>query len=377
MKKLLFAHFLKDTLFFFLLMSLSLGLIVWVIQAVNYLDFITEDGHGFYVYFSYTLLNFPKIIHRILPFVFFVSLFYQINKYELKNELIIFWAAGVSKLQFIKIILSFSLIFFFFQLLIGAFISPIGQDRARDFIRNSNVDFFPSLFQEGKFIDVVQNLSIFIETENPKGTYNNIFLKEIKMNGEGKSKVIYAKSGYVKNDKNKRSLELIDGNVINVDGVKTNNFSFEKIDFDLMRYASKSISIPKIQELDNGLIIRCLNYYLQDKANELINNKSFTCNKNSIKNVKEELFKRFYKPIYLPLLSLIACLIFFISKENKKFNFYRYIIFFSGIVAIVVSEISLRYSSNSILGLSFFVAFPLLVILGLYIFTYNKSIKIT
>ena len=375
MKKLLFAHFLKDTLFFFLLMSLSLGLIVWVIQAVNYLDFITEDGHGLYFYFSYTLFNFPKIIHRILPFVFFVSLFYQINKYELKNELIIFWAAGVSKLQFIKVILSFSLIFFFFQLLIGAFISPIGQDKARDFIRNSNVDFFPSLFQEGKFIDVVQNLSIFIETEKPQGIFNNIFLKEIKVNGGSASKVIYAKSGYVKNEENKRTLELIDGNVINVDSVNTNNFSFEKIDFDLTRYTSKSISIPKIQELNNGLLIKCLNYYLQDKANELIN-KNFTCDKNSIKNVKQELFKRFYKPIYLPLLSLLACLIFFISKENNKFTFYRYIIFSSGIIAIVFSEISLRYSSNNIWGLYFFVTFPLLIILGLYIFTHNKSKQI-
>jgi len=375
MKKLLFAHFLKDTLFFFLLMSLSLGLIVWVIQAVNYLDFITEDGHGLYVYFSYTLFNFPKIIHRILPFVFFVSLFYQINKYELKNELIIFWAAGVSKLQFIKVILSFSLIFFFFQLVIGAFISPIGQDKARNFIRNSNIDFFPSLFQEGKFIDVVQNLSIFIETEKPQGIFNNIFLKEIKVNGGSASKVIYAKSGYVKNEENKRTLELIDGNVINVDSLNTNNFSFEKIDFDLTRYGSKSISIPKIQELNNGLLIKCLNYYLQDRANELID-KNFTCNKNSIKNVKQELFKRFYKPIYLPLLSLLACLIFFISKENNKFTFYRYIIFSSGIIAIVFSEISLRYSSNSILGLYFFVTFPLLIILGLYIFTYNKSKQI-
>jgi lipopolysaccharide export system permease protein len=356
-------------------MSLSLGLIVWVIQAVNYLDFITEDGHGLYVYFSYTLFNFPKIIHRILPFVFFVSLFYQINKYELKNELIIFWAAGVSKLQFIKVILSFSLIFFFFQLLIGAFISPIGQDKARDFIRNSNVDFFPSLFQEGKFIDVVQNLSIFIETEKPQGIFNNIFLKEIKVNGGSASKVIYAKSGYVKNEENKRTLELIDGNVINVDSVNTNNFSFEKIDFDLTRYTSKSISIPKIQELNNGLLIKCLNYYLQDKANELIN-KNFTCDKNSIKNVKQELFKRFYKPIYLPLLSLLACLIFFISKENNKFTFYRYIIFSSGIIAIVFSEISLRYSSNNIWGLYFFVTFPLLIILGLYIFTHNKSKQI-
>ena len=141
MKKLLFAHFLKDPLFFFILMTLTLGLIVWVIQAVNYLDFITEDGHGFFVYFSYTFFNFPKIIHRILPFIFFVSLFYQINRYELKNELIVYWTAGVSKLQFIKVILGFSLFFIIFQIIMGSYISPTGQDKARNFIRNSKYIF--------------------------------------------------------------------------------------------------------------------------------------------------------------------------------------------------------------------------------------------
>ena len=216
MKKLLFAHFLKDTFFFFILMTLTLGLIVWVIQAVNYLDFITEDGHGFFVYFSYTLFNFPKIIHRILPFIFFVSLFYQINRYELKNELIVYWAAGVSKLQFIKVILSFSLFFMIFQIIMGSYISPKGQDKARNFIRNSNIDFFPSLFQEGKFIDVVENLTIFIESEKPSGTYNNIYLKEINKGLDNSSRVIYAKKGYLKNSNEKKYLELFNGDIVNV-----------------------------------------------------------------------------------------------------------------------------------------------------------------
>ena len=48
-----------------------------------------------------------------------------------------------------------------------------------------------------------------------------------------------------------------------------------------------------------------------------------TCNKDIITNIKEELFKRFYKPIYLLLLSSIACLILFISKENKKFTYIK------------------------------------------------------
>ena len=374
MKKLLFAHFLKDTLFFFLLMSLSLGLIVWVIQAVNYLDFMTEDGHGFYVYFSYTLYNFPKIIHRILPFVFFISLFYQINNYELKNELIIFWTAGVSKFQFIKIILIFSIVFFIFQIILGAYVSPAGQDKARNFIRNSNVDFFPSLFQEGKFIDVLQNLSIFIESEEPDGIFNNIFLKETNKSSNSMSKVIYAKKGSLKKTQGKRYLELFDGNVINVDSFKTNNFSFDKIDFDLNQYESKSTSFPKIQELNNKLLIKCLSYNFLGKTNEL-ESEIFTCSKNSIKDVKAEVFKRFYNPLYLLLLALIACMIFFISKEGKKFIFYKYIIFLTGFIVIVISEVSLRLASNNIFGLYFFITFPLFAILSLFIFSYYKSKK--
>ena len=372
MKKLLFAHFLKDTFFFFILMTLTLGLIVWVIQAVNYLDFITEDGHGFFVYFSYTLFNFPKIIHRILPFIFFVSLFYQINRYELKNELIVYWAAGVSKLQFIKVILSFSLFFMIFQIIMGSYISPKGQDKARNFIRNSNIDFFPSLFQEGKFIDVVQNLTIFIESEKPSGTYNNIYLKEANKGLDNPSRIIYAKKGYLNNSNEKKYLELFNGDIVNINGSKTNNFSFDKINFDLSEYTSKSTTFPKIQELNSKLLIKCWTYNAKGKAKDL-KSEIFSCDKSTIKNVKEEVFKRFYNPVYLLLLSMIACLLFFISKENKKFSLYKYIIFFFGIVVIVLSELSLRYASNNIIGFYFFITFPLFSILSLYIFSFIKS----
>ena len=78
MKKLIFRKFYQDITIFFLASLLIMGLIVWTIQAVNYFDYVTEDGHGLKIYFYYSLLNFPKIIHRILPFIFFVSIFYTL-----------------------------------------------------------------------------------------------------------------------------------------------------------------------------------------------------------------------------------------------------------------------------------------------------------
>ena len=99
MKKLIFKKFAKDVFQFFLLVSISISLIVWVIQAVNFLDIVTEDGHGFRVYFLYTLLSLPKIFSKILPFVYFISLFYITSKYENDNELIIFWSVGIKKIE--------------------------------------------------------------------------------------------------------------------------------------------------------------------------------------------------------------------------------------------------------------------------------------
>ena len=87
MKKIIFRKLILDVTKFFLLTSISLSLIILVVQAVNFLDYISEDGHGFYTYFGITTLNFPKIFTRIMPFCIFITIFYVIHNYELKNEL--------------------------------------------------------------------------------------------------------------------------------------------------------------------------------------------------------------------------------------------------------------------------------------------------
>ena len=110
-KKLIFQKFFLDNTYFFLICIASLSLIVWIIQAVNFLDFVTEDGHGLIVYFKYTLLNIPKIISRLMPFIFFIAVYYTINKSEENNELKIFWINGINKEEFLKTLLKYSFFF--------------------------------------------------------------------------------------------------------------------------------------------------------------------------------------------------------------------------------------------------------------------------
>ena len=161
-QKLIFNKFFIDSTYFFFTLTISISLIVWVIQAVNFLDFVVEDGHGLEVYFKYTLLNLPKIISRLIPFVFFISLFYIINQYEDSNELKIFWLTGISKMQFINFIICYAFIIFIILLSVSLYLVPASQDKARSYVKSSKIEFFPSLINEKRFVDTVDKLTIFI-----------------------------------------------------------------------------------------------------------------------------------------------------------------------------------------------------------------------
>ena len=145
------------------------------------------------------MLNFPKIINRILPFIFFISLFYLIIIYEIRNELSIFWINGVRKINFANKMIFLSILIMIFQIWLGGFLSPLSQLKARDFLKNSNMDFFTSLIKHGKFINAVKGLTIFIDQKNEDGSYSDIFIDD---STKASSKMIYAKNGIlIDNDK--------------------------------------------------------------------------------------------------------------------------------------------------------------------------------
>ena len=371
MKKLIFKKFAKDIFQFFLLVSISISLIVWVIQAVNFLDIVTEDGHGFRVYFLYTLLSLPKIFSKILPFIYFVSIFYIILKYENNNELIIFWTIGIKKLDFVNILLKFSILYLILQLLFTTFIVPNTLDKARSYIRSSNVDLYSSIIQEKKFIDAVKDLTIFVEEKNNNGELKNIFLKE-KI-GENEYQVIFSKKGLIQTKNNKSTLLLLDGRIINNSNENTNSFEFSETELNLSKFSTHTTTHPKIQEITTYDVIACIvrikNFSSSFVVNKFKTNKYLiNCQLDNIKISFQEIFKRIILPFYLPVLTLIASLIIIKSKDDYEFFKYKLGLFILGVMTIIISEVSIKYSPSNILENIFFVSLPILLFFFIYIY---------
>ena len=364
MKKIIFNKLQKEIFLFFLISSIALTLIIWVIQAVNYLDIVTEDGHSFKVYFLFTLLSLPKIFSQSLPFVFFLSVFYIVSDYEDKNQLLIYWSYGVNKLQVINQIIQLSLIFVIFQIIFSTIAVPYTQDKSRSYIRSSNLDFFPNLIKPKKFIDTVKGLTIFIDEKNEDGSFSKILLKD--ETNTNNVQIIIAEKGNIILKDNKKILILNNGEILKVNkNNKTTSFNFRTTQFNLENYSSKTTKTPKVQEIATIDLIKCFDF-LKKNLNTSVVIRSLNCNSNFLKNIYQELFKRMYLPVYIALIGLIASLILLKSKNTPGYFSFKIKIFLTGIFFIILSDILLNYTGNKIINNLIYIVIPIFSFLIIY-----------
>ncbi len=364
MKKILFRKLLADCLVFFLISLFSSGIIIWVFQAVNFLDIIVEDGRNYLVYLNFSLLNFPKVISKLVPFILFFSFLFVIGKYELNNELMIFWNFGVNKIRLINFFIKFSIGIMLFQIFLTAVVVPKSQDLARSFLRSSSINYLENFIKPRIFNDAVKGLTIYSNSKDESGNLNEIYLKK----GSGEDfQITFAKKGRFKQVGNNQFLELNFGETISVINNKITNFKFKKTDFNLSNFDDNTTTYKKTQEVATLDLIKCyhnlldFNFLKIDKNFEVEN-----CRIDNLDNIIKELYKRIIIPLYIPVLILISLLLILKSKENINYPRYRIFIFLIGFITIIISEMTIRLISEDFFKNLKFFMIPIILVTSLY-----------
>ena len=368
MKKILFRKLLGDYLSFFLISLFCSSIIIWVFQAVNYLDIMIEDGRDYLVYINYSLLNFPKIVSRLFPFVLFFSLFFVTIKSENNNELIIFWNFGIHKLDLIFFVIKISIILMTIQILFTSLLVPKSQDLARNFLRTSSVNIFENFIKPQKFNDTIKGVTIYSENKDSDGNLYNLYLKKDNRDG---FQITYAKKGIFKEFNQIPVLVLYDGETITNGSSGITNIGFSKSDFPLNNFKTNTTTYIKTQELSSIKLYKCINSVYLSKEKKLDKNIE-NCSIQNLKNIFKEIYKRLIIPFYIPLLSLISFLVILSSKESANFNKLKIITFLSGMFFIIFSETTVRLISDNVLRNTLIVVIPFLSFMIIYIFIWNK-----
>jgi len=369
MKNTIYKYFFHEFIRYFVVTLFAFAVIVWTIQSVNFLDLVTEDGHAFATYFYYSSLTLSKVLTKLIPFCFMVALVLTISKLEKDNEMIALWTSGLNKIYIVNLIFRISLLIMFMQIIFTSLINPTLLNFSRSIIKNSQLEFVPSLLKERQFNDTVEGLTIFVEKKTENQMYKNIFIRD---DGKVLSKIgdesstILAKSGLMSDDE--KNLILYNGNIqkLNEEG-DVSIIKFEKTILNLSGIVTKSVSEPKIQETSTFKILLCI-------LKKEVNMHNCEQNKKSLMDIKIEFNKRFGMPIYIPLISLICSFLLSSRRDQKIYGYNKYIYFFLGFVILTMSEIIVRYSGVSLIHSSVYYLIPLFL-LPIFYFSLIKKFK--
>ena len=370
MNKLIFRKLSLDILTFFLLSSMAITLIVWVIQGVNLLDIISEQGHSIRVYLLYSILNIPKIFSKLIIFTYFLTLFVVLNRYEENNEILIFWTNGIRKISFINFIAKISIFFVLLQLAFNLLFVPYTQNLAQEYLKNSSIEFFPKLIQERKFSNVMDNLTLFVEESNDAGILKGIYIKE-KIN-DNESKIIVASEGKLIKNKSGFSFKLLNGEITNVNKKGSFNLGFKETIYELSKFENKTRKEKKLDETESIFLVNCLDTFITDRKDTKVR-----CGKYDysfeIKAIYEEIFKRSINPIYIIILSLVSSLLILKPKISYLQNYFKFFLFILGFIIIIFSELSYKFITSPVSVEIIFILLPIISILFFYIYILIKS----
>ena len=178
MKNTIYKYIFFEFLRYFFISLFAVAVIFWAVQSVNFLDLVTEDGHAFSVYFLYSFLTLSKIVTKLIPLCFLISITLTIAKLEDDNELIVIWTSGLNKIYIVNLFFRISLVVMLFQLMFTSIINPSLLNISRSILKNSQLQFVPSLLKEKQFNDTIEKLTIFVGEKDINQTYRNIFIRD-------------------------------------------------------------------------------------------------------------------------------------------------------------------------------------------------------
>lgn len=359
----IYQNYLIEILKNFFIILLGLSVIAWTVKAVNFLDLIVENGYPITTYFYYSFLNLFGIITRFFPLAFLVSISIFIVRQIQEKEFIILWTSGVKKIEIVNFFFKISIFVTLLYLIFSVFITPVALNKSRMLLGDDKITSFIPTIRVQQFSDSFNGLT-FIVDEKTNNEIQNIFLqdtsnilKNISSNEKSKSNTIIAKSGLIED----KGMILFKGQIISANKDKNDSeiVKFDQLKIDLGNLQSTSIKEPKIQETSTIKLLACVN-------NNFFNEKN--CSEKLIKEIIPTLNRRIILPCFIPVITLITCLM--ITNLKKKFFFNHITIFLYSFLVLLYSETIIRYTGlNKFISNLFMLTPPLLILL---IYTFLK-----
>jgi len=308
-----------------LLITFSLTSIVWLTQALRFIDFIVNQGVSIMIFLKLTLLLIPSLLLMILPPALFCSVLFVYNKLKLESELIVMQAAGLSRWRLGIPAMQVAAGVMLFAYFIALYLQPVSYSRFRDmqsFLRNNYVSI---LLQEGVFSNPVEGLTVFIRERNKDGVLHGILVHD---NRDPSAPVtMMAEEGRLVETPQGPRFLLVNGNRQAMDNNKLSFLTFDNYTLDISLYAqAMKARSPDTQEM------YVTQLFIPDDKVSLLENQKRTA----------EGHQRLLWPAYVFSLTMVALSVLLSGQFNRRGHWQRIAVAVACGVVIMFTAVGLR-----------------------------------
>ncbi len=307
------------------LITLSLTSIVWLTQALRFIDFIVNQGVSIAVFLTLTVLLIPSLLFMILPPALFCSILFVYNKMKAESELVVLQAAGLSRWRLALPGLQVAGVVVAIAYFIALYLQPVSYRQFKDmqsFLRNNYVSI---LLQEGVFSNPVEGLMVFIRERDQNNILHGILVHDSRQ-PETAVTMMAEEGKLVETQAGPRFL-LKNGNRQEVRDGKLSFLNFDSYTLDISLYAkSVKTRYADPQEMSVGEL------FTPDPA--------LTPAENAKR--RAEGHQRLLWPAYAGCMALIALAALLCGQFNRRGHWQRIAIAVAAGTGILFASIGLR-----------------------------------
>jgi len=171
-------YIFRTTLTAFLVVLLSLTAVIWVTQALRDIDLLTNQGQSIFVFVGITGLIIPLLIMVIAPIALFIATAHTLNKLSADSEIIVMNAAGMSPWSLFRTFIPVVVVVSILIAAIATYFAPKGLRMLRDWLTAVNANVVSNIVQPGRFVSVVNGVTMHIRTRDANGQLNGVFVDD-------------------------------------------------------------------------------------------------------------------------------------------------------------------------------------------------------
>lgn len=162
---------------FILTLAVLIG-IVWLTQALQQLDLMTNKGQSLLLFLQITWLVLPKFVAFIAPVAVLIAAIYTLNSLNNDSELVIMTNSGATPFAVLKPLLILAILVAFVDLSIAHYFSPTAQRQVRAFFTEINSDLISSVIKPGEFASIDKGITFYVGARDGNGIFNDVFVAD-------------------------------------------------------------------------------------------------------------------------------------------------------------------------------------------------------